>query len=289
MSIEAGINLSSVQQELSKDYFRTLERVAMAGYKNIELVGVNMSSYTRFMDEIPPDLLRDKLVQLGLTVISAQESGRMDQPIDSHNWENVLKYYEKINCQSIVLPSVWIKNREEALRAAEQMNHVGKWMRKNGFKLYFHNHVHEFKRDGDVTLYDYLIENTDSAYVWFELDLGWVLRAGLNPVEILTKLGKRCGIVHQKDISKTTKFPVNIFEALKQDESKEFESFQIYRDYTAPEDYADLGNGIYDFEETYTFIHERGNVRFSIVENVGASTDKIRSIANDLNFLKQYI
>ncbi|MEH7493860.1 sugar phosphate isomerase/epimerase family protein [Neobacillus niacini] len=289
MAIETGINLSSVQQELSKDYFGTLKRVAEVGYKNIELVGVNMNNYTRFMDEIPTESLRNELLQLGLTVISAQESGRMDKPVDSHDWDSVLAYYDKLNCRSIVLPSVWIQNRDEALRAAEQMNRVGKRMRENGFTLYFHNHVHEFKRVSEETLYDYLIDHTDSEYVRFELDLGWVIRAGLQPVDILSKLGNRCDIVHQKDISNTPTFPVNLFEALEHDGNKEFNSFQIYRKYTAPEDYADLGNGVYDFAETYQFMHEMGNVRYAIVENVGASSDKIQSITNDLHYIKQYI
>lgn len=35
MSISAGINVFSVHQELGEDYFGTLEKLAAAGYKNL--------------------------------------------------------------------------------------------------------------------------------------------------------------------------------------------------------------------------------------------------------------
>ncbi len=74
---------------------------------------------------------------------------------------------------------------------------------EQGFTLYIHNHSHEFKRVGNETLFDCLIENTDPTYINFELDLVWVVRAGLDPLVYLEKLGRRCDRVHQKDIQKT--------------------------------------------------------------------------------------
>ncbi|WP_284646511.1 sugar phosphate isomerase/epimerase family protein [Paenibacillus silviterrae] len=289
MAIEAGVNVSSVQDDLCKDYFRTLERLAELGYKNVELIGYNKSKYTRFMDDIPIDQLKEKLTQYDLTVISAQELGRSDRPIDVHDWDAVCSYYEQINCHSIVIPTVWMQNRDDAVRIAGEMNRVGQRLKANGFAFYYHNHAHEFQRDGEETLYDILIQNTDPDYVRFELDLGWVLRAGIQPTEILEKLGSRCEIVHLKDININPRFPVNIFEALKQDGMKAFDSFKIYQSYTSPEDYADLGSGAYDLASLFTFIKEMGHTRYAIVENIGASSDKFNSLASDLDIVRQYI
>jgi sugar phosphate isomerase/epimerase len=289
MTIEAGINLFSIHQEQSKDYFGALERVAAAGYTNLELNGINMSSYTRYIDEIPADTLKEKLKQLGLTAVSAHEMCRPDMNIDAHDWESVWSYYDRLKCYSIVLPSVWITGREDTLRTAEQLNLVGTQMRNHGFTFYLHNHAHEFKKIGEHTLFDLLIENTDPACVRFELDLIWVLRAGLDPVDILKKLGDRCDIVHQKDISKTTAYPVNLFEAIKQDSVEELDDYRIYQKYTVPEDHADLGAGAFDFSGIYKQIHEMDFVRYAIVENEGGTPNKMESIANDLKFLKNYL
>ncbi|OMC71487.1 hypothetical protein BK126_05255 [Paenibacillus sp. FSL H7-0326] len=114
-----------------------------------------------------------------------------------------------------------------------------------------------------------------------------MLKAGLNPVDILSNQGSCCvDIVHQKDISHTTAYSVNLFEAMEQVDDEELDVFLIYRKYTVPEDHADLGTGAYDFAETYSYIQQMGNVRNAIVQNVGASPDKFRSIINDLYVLK---
>lgn len=289
MTIEAGLNLYSVHQELGEDYYGTLERVAAAGYKNLELMGFNTRTYRRYIDEIPADQLREKLKQFGLTAISAHEMNNPSTPIDSHDWDTVMRYYDQLHCHSIVLLSVWIKDREDTLRTAEQMNRVGKRMRDQGFSFYLHNHAHEFKRIGEQTLFDLLVENTDPASVRFELDLVWAVRAGLNPLAILNKLGDRCDIVHQKDISPTTAYPVNLFEAIKEDGTEELSDFSIYQKYTVPEDHADLGSGTFDFEGTYKRIKEMGCIRYAIVENEGNSQDKLRSIASDLQVLKRFL
>ena len=46
-----------------------------------------------------------------------------------------------------------------------------------------------------------IAENTDPEYVKFELDTFWTMRAGLNPVEVIRKFGKRIRLLHQKDFS----------------------------------------------------------------------------------------
>lgn len=57
---------------------------------------------------------------------------------------------------------------------------------------------------------------------------------------------------------------------------------RIHGSNTSPEDYADLGTGSYDFTELYELIHKMGSVRYAIVENIAASTDKFKSLASDL-------
>ncbi|MGO4268355.1 sugar phosphate isomerase/epimerase family protein [Paenibacillus sp. TAF58] len=289
MSIQTGINLFSIYDELDRDYFGTLDRVAATGYTNIELISFNMKTYKRFMDEIPAETLRDKLAQIGLTAVSAHELIMPGIQIDLHNWEPVWSYYDQLNCHSIVLPSVPVTDIEGTLRAAEHINQVGKRMREQGFTFYVHNHAHEFKKIGDQTLFDLIVQNTDPAYVHFELDLVWVLRAGLDPVEILGKLGSRCDIIHQKDISSTTAYPLNLLEAWEKDGVNDLDSYKIYQKYTSPEDHVDLGAGTFDFERTYAKIKEMGNVRYAFVENEGVPTDKMKSITSDFRFIQKYL
>ncbi|MEK5061426.1 hypothetical protein BK126_05035 [Paenibacillus sp. FSL H7-0326] len=288
MAVEIGVNLSSVQRELSEDYFGTLERIAEAGYRGIELVGYNIRGYSRYRDEMSAETVKDQLDRLGLTVLAAQEPLNLDLPLEHPDWNAMFSYYEKLKCRRIAIPSMWVSSRDEALAAAEQMNRVGKQMKENGFAFYHHNHAHEFLIDGGRTLYEELIDNTDPEYVRFELDLGWVLRSGQVPADILARLGSRCDIVHLKDISRTPKFPVNIIAGLEQS-GKAFDSFMIYPSLTAPNDYADLGSGTVNVQELCKLINERGHVRYALTENIGASADKFGSLAQERRLLERLL
>lgn len=289
MAIAAGINIFSVYRELGEDYFGTLEKVAAAGYVNIELVGFNMKTFTRYIDEIPMEAVRDKFRELGLNAVAVHEGTTPGQELTAHDWDNVMSYYAGLECESIVLPSVWIKDREDTLRAAEQMNSIGKKMKDGGFKFYLHNHAHEFKAIGDETLFDILLANTDPSYVKFEIDLAWVMRAGLDPIDVLRKLGDRSDIIHQKDISKSLTSQLNILEAMRLGGDENLPMFEGYQKYIGPGDFVDLGTGIFDFSAMYEQIRSLGTIRYALVENEGESADKFGSIRNDLAVLQQYL
>ncbi|MBD2866945.1 sugar phosphate isomerase/epimerase family protein [Paenibacillus arenilitoris] len=289
MGVQAGINIFSVHEQLGSDYYGTLEKVSAMGYENIELIGFNMKKMTRFSDEFPAASVKTKLRELGLTAIAAHEGTMPGQDLLSHDWDSVMKYYEALGCETIVLPSLFVKDREQTLTAAEQMNAVGKRLKENGFRFYLHNHAHEFKASGEVTLFDLILENTDPDVLKFEVDLVWVMRAGMDPVTVLEKLGERCDIVHQKDLNKQLGGPVNIFEAMQQGGDEEMDVLQAYRKYVKGSDFVDLGTGRFDFKSTYARIHEMGHVRYALVENEGESSDKFESIRNDLSVLRQYL
>ncbi|WP_261302799.1 sugar phosphate isomerase/epimerase family protein [Paenibacillus andongensis] len=285
MSISIGVNLFSVFQALNNDYFGTLERVAAAGYTNVELITTNFMTGVRYSDSFPLQTIKNKLEDLGLNPIASHE--RLDQ--DAQNWDQLIKENSELGCKAIVLPSAWIKNREDTLQTAEQLNAIGKKCKENGLQFYFHNHFHEFKRWGDTTLYDILVENTDPSYVKFELDLVWVMRAGLDPMAVLEKLGSRCDIVHQKDLNKEV-LHLNVFDAL-QPGDEDLDMMQLYRGrgYIQAGDFVDLGTGVIDFKATYDKIKEMGTIQYAFIENEGISDDKFTSIENDLKVLQKVI
>ncbi|OPH47924.1 hypothetical protein BC351_39220 [Paenibacillus ferrarius] len=285
MSISIGVNLFSVFQALNNDYFGALEKVASAGYTNVELITTNFMTGVRYSDTFPLQTIKNKLDELGLKPIAAHE--RLDQ--DADNWNQLIQENAELGCKAIVLPSAWIKNREDTLKTAEQLNAIGKKCKESSLQFYFHNHFHEFKRWGDTTLYDILVENTDPAHVKFEVDLVWVIRAGLDPLAVLEKLGSRCDIVHQKDLNKEV-MHLNVFDAL-QPGDEDLDMMQLYRGkgYIQAGDFVDLGTGSIDFKATYDKIKELGTIQYAFIENEGISDDKFTSIANDLKVLQKFV
>jgi sugar phosphate isomerase/epimerase len=91
---------------------------------------------------------------------------------------------------------------EDAKKAVEVFNNAGKFLKENGLTFCYHPHGYEFRPYDNGTLLDYIIKNTNSEYVSFEMDVLWILHGGGNPVKLLKKYGNRWKLMHVKDLKK---------------------------------------------------------------------------------------
>lgn len=101
-----------------------------------------------------------------------------------------------------VCARVNVRTHEEALREAERINNIGREASKEGFKVFFHNMAAEFIFDKGEYLIETLLKNTDPYYVCSQLDLGWVVCSGADPVPFLKKYPGRVELMHVKPCTK---------------------------------------------------------------------------------------
>ena len=90
------------------------------------------------------------------------------------------------------------QNLDDFKRLSEQLSQAGETCRQAGLALLYHNHTFEFRPDSGTTGFDYLVENTSSEQLGFELDVFWVHCAGYAPVDIMRKLDQRLKGLHIK-------------------------------------------------------------------------------------------
>jgi sugar phosphate isomerase/epimerase len=102
-----------------------------------------------------------------------------------------------------------IGSYENTLATAATLNRLGERSVKNGTgPIFGHNHTSEFTTkyndvQGDGTLksaWQILYENTDPRWVVFQLDVGWAVSAGEDPVALVERFGDRIELFHVKDI-----------------------------------------------------------------------------------------
>lgn len=86
-------------------------------------------------------------------------------------------------------------------RTAELLNTKGEALRREGVKFAYHNHNPEFAPLGETNGLNILLEHTDPKAVAFEMDAGWVVAAGQDPVEMLRAYPQRFRLMHVKDIA----------------------------------------------------------------------------------------
>ncbi|HET9277906.1 MAG TPA: sugar phosphate isomerase/epimerase [Flavitalea sp.] len=96
-------------------------------------------------------------------------------------------------------------NFENAKKAVEDFNRVGKILKDNGLTFCYHAHGYEFWPHENGTLLDYIINNTNPEYVSFEMDVFWIQFGGGDPVQLLKKYGNRWKLIHLKDLRKGAK------------------------------------------------------------------------------------
>ena len=88
-----------------------------------------------------------------------------------------------------MLPKSQWTSAEGFHTAAHQFNEWGKRARDMGMRFAFHNHDYEFRQFDGTTGYDIVLKENDPKLVFFELDCYWITQAGLDPVEMLNRLG----------------------------------------------------------------------------------------------------
>jgi sugar phosphate isomerase/epimerase len=94
----------------------------------------------------------------------------------------------------------WPRYRADAARSkalADTFNQLAETLKPLGMACGYHNHVGEFKKDGDKTYWDLFAERT-SRDVILQQDCGWTLAAGFDPVAYIRKYPGRTRTTHFK-------------------------------------------------------------------------------------------
>jgi sugar phosphate isomerase/epimerase len=196
--IPLGLQLYTVRDDLAKDFDGTLKAVRAMG---IRLVQSNLS-----MNGRDSKTLRKIYDDLGFTWDSIHAGGdalRVNPQATIDEAKSV--GLKNVTCSFPLYPvdrAVIMRGPtlDDWKRDAETYNKVGELCRKAGLTFGYHNHNVEFKKVGDVLPYDLLLKETDPALVSMEMDIGWVVAGGADPVAYLTKYPTRYSSLHIKDL-----------------------------------------------------------------------------------------
>ena len=190
-----GVQTYTFRKSFAVDPVKTLDTIKMMGFTEIEGSG----------GRIPPEEFKKLCDERGLSIPSTGAS--YDQLVRS---PDSVAMRAKIFGAKYVM-CAWIPhtngsfNFENAKKAVEDFNRIGKILKENGLTFCYHPHGYEFWPYEDGTLLDYIIKNTDPQYVSFEMDIMWIHFGGGDPVSLLKKYGSRWKLMHVKDLKKGTK------------------------------------------------------------------------------------
>ena len=281
MTVEIGLQLFSVRDELEKDFIGTLEQLAKIGYKNLELFfhGDDLKST---IGNLEPTQLKEELDRLGLKAVSSHIS---EEHLHADKVEELIEYAKILGVDSLVIAVKFFEDKESVLTFAQQLNKSGKQLKEAGLQLYYHNHFHEFQQfDGKYVL-DLIVEHTEPELLKIEFDTYWALRGGIDPIQYLEKLGDRCDYIHQKDLSKDVK-TINLFEKLEGVDVLNREAMGAVR---SIEDFVEAGEGIMDIPGIIETFTSNSHAKYVFIEQDWTKRKQIESVDMSYQYMKKFI
>ena len=183
-----ALQLYSIRDDCAKDFDRSLAEVAKMGFEAVEFAG-----YHSYADN--PKGLRKRLDELGLKV-AATHIGTDKLVGDA--LPKTVEFHKIIGCKYLIVPhDQRFTDPEKSKELAEIFNQAAKNLKTDGLYTGYHNHTHEFQKDGDKTYWDLFAERT-TADVVLQQDVGWTTTAGADPVALIRKYPGRHQIIHCK-------------------------------------------------------------------------------------------
>jgi sugar phosphate isomerase/epimerase len=231
---QVGLELFTVRDVMTdpKSYEAALEKVAAIGYKEVEPAG----GYAG----MEPKEYRALLDRLGLSMPSTH-SGATEGP----DLEKQLEGFQIMGIKYTGISAASGRGgagrgagvpggagsggpgrgpggfqsapqtSDAVKRTADQLNQHGEIAKKFGMKILVHNHTTEFAPLADnpqMHPYDIILANTDPALVVMQMDIGWAVQAGQDPIAMFKKNPGRYELWHVKDMSDIKLMPPNADE-----------------------------------------------------------------------------
>ncbi len=187
-----GVQLYSFRDEMAKDAIGTLKQIAAVGIKEIESARSSKGHYYG----LSPEEMKNTCNDLGMDLKSGHV--HLDDKFQKTMEDAVAAEQEYVICSTMPSNGQTVDNYK---KVADEFNKAGAQCKELGLKFGYHNHEYEFESHNGQILYDVLMDNTDPDLVHMELDLGWVIVAGKDPLDYFKKYPGRFPLWHLKDMN----------------------------------------------------------------------------------------
>jgi len=188
-----ALQMYTIRDFANNDLGRTLDQVKAMGYDAVELAGTYGLGAEEFKKHLDAAGLEAASAHVSIAAFKEDAAG-------------TVALYKALGCRLVSIPHLPLEAlpggadfdvTKETIVAAAAL------CKKHDMVLGYHNHAFELENmvNGSFVL-DALFDAVAPDMLLAQIDTGWVLAAGLDPVEYVRKYAGRCPSVHLKDIVK---------------------------------------------------------------------------------------
>jgi len=272
-----GLQLWSIYKLLESNQEDALANIANMGFRHVELdMFTNAGSIASILNKYG---LKPTCRHFPYACISGNRDfyPKNNLPMfENFTVDSVIEDANKFGLKHLVMPYLFPEERgdiDHYKRIADQLNITAEKCKQAGIQLNYHNHQYEFKPIEGVLPFDILLTETDKNLLTFQIDVYFVYAMGLDPAELIKKMGSRVKLLHLKDMNSRNANSEDLSVNQPKDEVE-------LRDETVA-----LGSGLIDFKSILIAARESG-VENCYVEVEGVQSNSLKVLEQSLDYLK---
>jgi sugar phosphate isomerase/epimerase len=276
-----GLQLYTVGEDLKRDFDGTLTAVSKIGYRTVELAGLADHSAADWRQALDRTQLKCPSIHVpphSKTGVNLDELGALAEVAHALGIGTVV-------CPIFNIPERLTLQAQSGGETGNMLARLGasmtaddwKWngdylnkkaaaLKPYGLRLAYHNHNVELAPVGGSTGLDQLMQGTDPTLVTFEMDAGWVVAAGADPVALLAAYPHRFSAMHVKDVKASTR-----------------------PNFSFKQDPCEVGQGIIDWKTLLAKAYQANVRQFYVEQEPPFSKPRIESVGISFNYLNALV
>jgi sugar phosphate isomerase/epimerase len=272
-----GLQLYTLGEDLNRDFEGTLAAVSKIGYRTVELAGLadhSVADWRRALDRTQLKCPSIHVPPHSKTSLNLDDLGALAETAHALGIATIVCPIFNMPERFSLTPMPGESNGKMAARLgasmtlddwkwnADYLNAKGAALKPHGLLFAYHNHNVELAPVGSSTGLTQLILDTDPTLVSFEMDAGWVVAAGADPVALLAAHPGRFSAMHVKDVKASTR-PNFAFQ----------------------QDPCEVGQGIIDWKTLLAKAYQAKVRQFYVEQEPPFSKSRLESVAMSFNYL----
>lgn len=258
--------------------YETMRKVSELGYHAVEVSQIPMTAENVAEIKRASEDFDIKIAALSAAV-EPMLPGMPGETL-TNDFEKIVNDCKTLDCNYLrigMMPLMAMGNKDKIMEFIAKSEEFAHRLAEHGIELYYHTHHLEFQKFDGEYLLDIIKNNTTK--LGFELDVHWIQRAGVNPVEFVKGYAGRISLLHLKD------YRIGQMDLSEIDFKKDMAKF--FNIFTNTIEFAELGEGNLDIKAIMEAGLESGAQYFLVEQDDTYGRDPFECLEVSANHLRK--
>lgn len=197
------------------------------------------------------------------------------------DYDKIVADCRRLDCKYVrigMMPFSAMVSKQACESWASEVEPYAERLANDGITLCYHNHHVDLAKFDGERLFD--IVRRVAPHLFFEVDLHWVLRGGMDPIEMLEQYSGVCKLIHVKDF-RVGALPSEAIEALSSGDME-----KGYNLFLSISEFAEVGQGNMNWPKLLPAAEKAGADFFFIEQDLTYGRDPLDCIKDSREYLK---